>query len=743
MLDSKRSNVTLKIQTRINTLTKMKYFFPITMNLIVMGILNLLFYARYTNELDVTMQGLIYGSANSGAHIGHIVFSNIFLGEVLSTLCKIVPSVVWYTVFHYVMTFVCLVIVAVIIDEHNDRSVASRIISTVVSLFVGYELYLVPIYVKTSIVLLATSVLLLLDVLRLQGKRMIRVIVATVLAVVGALINYRIFMLELLVAIVFVAIYVVVNRAKLSNVKHVLVSFALILLCAISLHMVDNHIYATDSKWSAINDIRDMVEELWLFGAPKYDEIQEEILLNSEKYESIYELTEEQYNNIINGFYYDDIDYVEVLKLAKAMKYEAQPWNVLKFFRTIPIKMFKTGMFYLMLIILVSLYYGGAGKKTIGYFFTCEAMIFVPYFIDYWEKGYSYRVLAIIAYMIPIMYLVTKLENFHVEDNRMMAVFMALTGIVLYYIFAGTFNGATLYADSVDEIEEVSEEDEGKMIIVDLNQHMKQYSVYALWPKKLDNKSIYVGNGIYQLIPDYRSVTRAIAKEDYNGFDIKLRDSNADLSLMRLVELDAPVVGIVEGIDKESRVKLDYEISQDLSELDIRGEFIGEYSYLTFAVWSVEDGQDDLAWYDGVKINNNDETEDWVCKIDLSKHPMFGDIAVHIYSYSDDDPTRRLVAGEDFTICEQLNVSVSEDEKYISSSFRTLNEYDEMCFIIKSEDETIYKVVNAEEYFDENGTSKWYCKIRLDSEIVSKGKVLISVCGVADFKVIASDELNL
>lgn len=741
MLENKTSNLLLTIQTKSKTLVAKKYFFPITMNLIVMGILNLLFYARYTNELDVTMQGLIYGSANSGANVGHIVFGNILLGEVLATLCKFVPSVAWYTVFHYVMTLVCLVIIAVIIDEHNDRSVASRIISTVVSLFIGYELYLVPIYVKTSIVLLATGVLLLLDVLRLQGKYMIRVVVANVLAVVGALINYRIFMVELLVAIVFVSIYIIFNITKVSNVKYVVISFTLILICTISFHKFDEHIYASDSKWSDINDIRDMLEELWLFGAPEYDDIREEILLNSEKYEAIYELTEEQYNNIINGFYYDDIDYVEVLKLAKAMKYEAQPWNVLKFFRTIPIKMFKTGMFYLMLIILVTLYYSGAGRKTIGYFFVCEAMIFVPYFIDYWEKGYSYGVLAIIAYMIPIVYLIIKLEDFHVEDNRMMAVFMALTGLVLYYIFAGTFNAATLYSDTVGEIEEVSEED--KMVIVDLNNYMQQYSAYTAWPRKIDQKSIYVGNGIYQLTPDYRSVTKAIAKGEYNGFDIELRDDDANYSLMQIVEKTAPEVGIVEGTDEESKVKFDYEISQDLSELNIRGKFIGAYNYLTFAIWSIEDGQDDLAWYDGVKIVNDNETEEWVCKIDLSEHPMFGDVAVHIYSYTDEDPTRRLVAHEELTICEQLKVNISDDNKNINASFRTLNDYDQMRFIFKSEDESIYYVVNADEHIDESRTPEWYCKIKLDSDILEKGKIFISVCADDDYRVIASDELNL
>lgn len=130
-----------------------KWFFPVVMNVIVMFLLMLLFYAKYNSEMDVFMQTLLYGTSGTGTPMSHLVFINVIAGGVLDLLIKIAPGVAWYTVMHYAGTLAALISISYVFVNRYGKTRVCKILATVISIFVGYECYITPMYMKTTILL--------------------------------------------------------------------------------------------------------------------------------------------------------------------------------------------------------------------------------------------------------------------------------------------------------------------------------------------------------------------------------------------------------------------------------------------------------------------------------------------------------------------------------------------------------------------------------------------------------------
>lgn len=73
------------------------------------------------------------------------------------------------------------------------------------------------------------------------------------------------------------------------------------------------------------------------------------------------------------------------------------------------------------------------------------------------------------------------------------------------------------------------------------------------------------------------------------------------------------------------------EVSENCEEMSISMQDSGLCSKVTFAVWSAENGQNDLQWYPAEK----DSSGNWICNVDLRQHHSAGLYYIHAYSESE------------------------------------------------------------------------------------------------------------
>ena len=117
-----------------------------------------MFYPRFHSDLDILMQSSIYGV--SGVSSSYILYSNILLGKILTVFVSILPNVPWYMVFHYVLIFISLFVITYITVKRN-KSVTGKVLAAVTVAFIGYECYVEPNYMKTSVLLCVSAAYLL------------------------------------------------------------------------------------------------------------------------------------------------------------------------------------------------------------------------------------------------------------------------------------------------------------------------------------------------------------------------------------------------------------------------------------------------------------------------------------------------------------------------------------------------------------------------------------------------------
>lgn len=76
----------------------------------------------------------------------------------------------------------------------------------------------------------------------------------------------------------------------------------------------------------------------------------------------------------------------------------------------------------------------------------------------------------------------------------------------------------------------------------------------------------------------------------------------------------------------DSFLRIDFLLDRENNILEIYYDDHGELEEMYFPVWSAENGQDDLMWYQAERIDNGS----WCVRVDLSKHG-FGRYEIHFY----------------------------------------------------------------------------------------------------------------
>ena len=169
---------------------------------------------------------------------------------------------------------------------------------------------------------------------------------------------------------------------------------------------------------------------------------------------------------------------------------------------------------------------------------------------------------------------------------------------------------------------------------------------------------------------------------------------------------------------------------QDNNVLTVKMADVASHGHtkVKFAVWSMENGQDDLAWYDAVKTDGT-----WTCNVDLTKHHSTGNYQIHAYACTGDSDTMRMaghvvaqVTKFDDVKTPKVVAAVTADYSTMKITVRNAEGYDQISVPVWSE-------VNGQDDLKWYKATKqaggsWTCDVDLAVHN-STGRYLIHVYG--------------
>ena len=170
---------------------------------------------------------------------------------------------------------------------------------------------------------------------------------------------------------------------------------------------------------------------------------------------------------------------------------------------------------------------------------------------------------------------------------------------------------------------------------------------------------------------------------------------------------------------------------QDNNVLTVKMADVASHGHtkVKFAVWSMENGQDDLAWYNAEKQADGN----WACKVDLTKHHSTGNYQVHAYASTGDSDTMRMaghvvaqIAAFDDVKPPKVVATVTADYSTMKITVRNAEEYEKISVPVWSE-------VNGQDDIKWYKATKqaggsWTCDVDLAAHN-SMGRYLIHVYG--------------
>ena len=191
-----------------------------------------------------------------------------------------------------------------------------------------------------------------------------------------------------------------------------------------------------------------------------------------------------------------------------------------------------------------------------------------------------------------------------------------------------------------------------------------------------------------------------------SAFEIDVAGSN-DFGFFGEACLDNPELAQKEGVEllfvsQESnsyctnRIKRDIfdnwtsdvsysaSVSEDCWEMDVEYIANNNHDSVSFAVWSEENGQDDLAWYVAKKVEPNI----WKQRVSMLDHSSTGLYNIHFYAK--DGELSQVLRALNPVISDQpvnsCHATVTMDCKSMKVGFRASERYDTVMFAVWSDD---------------------------------------------------------
>lgn len=337
------------------------------------------------------------------------------------------------------------------------------------ALFIGYECYICPSYMKTAAILGVSALYVCWGILvgELTQKQWLQQIYIEIALLLAGLISWKALLLSGSLTIVYIILYMFVRKVKVDKRlgKELWMSLVSALILLVVLQVLDYREYQKVDGWSRENEYRSAVEQVGMLRTPIYRADLGEKL----------GLQEYQYNILVDGHYITSAGSA-FEKLEEVTHAGRDPsWtNILRFMRTVPISLIQVSMFYGMFVIWLLLFFSHMDKK--------KFMLTVTVIVT----GLGYLIVFILA-----------------SCSMSMVHFLILLPVGMGSSIITTKNKDNINEDLTQAVERLGQ----PWHAICLNEYLKSYSAFERYDEGLIvGKNLVILDGAYSLIPLYEGL---------------------------------------------------------------------------------------------------------------------------------------------------------------------------------------------------------------------------------------------
>lgn len=488
---------------KLNRRQKKVLLFALLSNYAIYLCMHLFFYSTYESQLDIMMQSAVYGV--SGEASAYILYANVILGWILKSLISVMPGLNWYYMYLSLMNILALSLIFYILVKRADNKIG-RTVAFVISCFLGYQCYVLPGAMKTAGVLAVALLFIFADSYEMGAfRKKMRVFVIFALTIVGSMTQLSAFLLTLLIgSVCLLCYYVIVCPEKKGdiqgakkgicknsgNVKLVMALIGGMLIAVVLLCAVDEFSYRYSGRETPVA-YRGTMCRIYGYGMSKYDD----------SMQAHYGIDEGGYNAVKTGnFVFQNETTLGALRdlVMGSNKISAEKIN--QYFKSVPIGLFKYGIFYLFIIMEFMLFYSQTKRKK-RLVWTEIALLVTITLLEYMFNAWGYNWVAVITIFALVLPLMLALRDAEEAEYQHLWVYLAVFSIILYSKFSA---GMISSVAEEDMQEKFASADTSKCNIVDLNAYLKRFSSQHYYESGLlSNDSIWITNGAYYLMDGF------------------------------------------------------------------------------------------------------------------------------------------------------------------------------------------------------------------------------------------------
>ena len=251
-----------------------KFSFSFLFNLSLFMIFNLFFYCRYHTVDDTFMEMIGCGAYGSPDY--HLIYINVIIGFVISSLYSAIHSIPWYALMHILMAVFSLSVIMYVFFNRNNRLV--KILVVIVVFIISYEAYTKIQFTKTAAYLATAGYTLIaysFESDKRAGKQIVGVffLVSSFMIRTGMFLGCSAVCLACLLPVLFKSIKDLRNDKRVfQNLFYVGLSA---LLAVISVYCIDHLCYSSE-RWQYYKLYNGYTTQFEDIHFPAYDNYEKE-----------------------------------------------------------------------------------------------------------------------------------------------------------------------------------------------------------------------------------------------------------------------------------------------------------------------------------------------------------------------------------------------------------------------------------------------------------------------------------
>lgn len=230
-----------------------------------------LFYPMFESNDDNLMISILNGSTGTPSPFG--TYLNLLLAHLIASIQELFPAVCWYTLLQYSVCFISLTSINFCLYRTFESSNIRWLVLLLINLWGGYECYIYPQFTKTAGICTVAGFLLINTFFNIPDHQRSDLFTGGLLMIVGSLFRFSCFGMVCIVvsSIGLIACIKLILKKNIRKFSSYILTFCIVILGALALHVVPNRIISTPNSWKEYNEINSLRSQLLDFGFPDYE----------------------------------------------------------------------------------------------------------------------------------------------------------------------------------------------------------------------------------------------------------------------------------------------------------------------------------------------------------------------------------------------------------------------------------------------------------------------------------------